>query len=425
LKLRHRGETWALALSFLYFLLLLASYYILRPVRDGLVALLGTDELKYLNLVVLLVMAILTPIFATLMARVPRTKLLPAIYLFAIANLLAFAFVFENAAWLDMGTRVFFVWIMVFNMFVIAVFWSFMADIWNEEQARRLFGLIAAGGSAGGLIGPMLAQRLAAPIGNSGLILTAAILLAGAMICLIALARRVLSQPGTRTNSSELAAFGGSSLQSVKLVARSPFLLGIAGLVCVGAVVAQFAYVETGRLARSLYATQHELTIYFARIDFWTNAVTLCLQAAVVGLLTSRFGIKAPLTGLAIVGCISFIPVALMPTLGMLSVTNVIRRAAEYGLGKPGRDMLYTVATPQEKYLAKNVIDTLVYRGSDSLGNWLHSALLVLGFSLVGLSWVAVLLMGASIVIAMAVARGYYARGGKYLRFWPLVPIAD
>jgi AAA family ATP:ADP antiporter len=190
-------------------------------------------------------------------------------------------------------------------------------------------------------------------------------------------------------------------------------LLGIAALVCISSVVAQFAYVETGRLAREIYTTPHEMTMFFANVDFWTNSVTLVFQAVVVGLLTSRFGIKAPLLGLAIIGCFTFAAVAMSPVLGTLAATNVIRRASEYGLGKPGRDMLYTVTTPQEKYLAKNVIDTLIYRGSDSLGNWFHTILVALGMSLVGLSWTAAGLTGFSALIALGTVRGYYARGGK------------
>jgi len=418
LKAIRPSEAITLALSFAYFMLLLASYYTLRPVRDGLVALLGTDELKYLNLVVLGAMLVLTPVYGELMARIPRASLLPAIYLFAIVNLLAFAFAFSNPAWLAMSTRIFFVWVMVFSMFVISVFWSFMADIWNEEQARRLFGVIAAGGSVGGLLGPLLAQQLVGRIGNSGLVLNAAILLGGALICLITLARKKRTTSEAPLNSvaagqGSQQAFGGSSWQSLILVLRSPFLLGVAALVCISAIVAQFAYIETGRLAREMYATQQELTMFFARVDFWTNCVTLGFQTLVVGFLTSRFGIKAPLMGLAIIGCLSFIPVALSPVLSTLALTNVIRRASEYGLGKPGRDMLYTVTTHQEKYLAKNVIDTLIYRGSDSLGNWLHSALIAVGLSLVGLSWAAAALVGASMVIALAVVRGYHFRGGK------------
>jgi AAA family ATP:ADP antiporter len=373
--------------------------------------------LKYLNLVVLGVMLILTPIFGRLMSSIPRAQLLPRIYLFAIVNLLAFVFALANPAWLAITTRVFFVWVMVFNMFVISVFWSFMADIWNEEQGRRLFGFIAAGGSVGGLIGPKLAKFLAQPIGNSGLVLVAAALLAGAWCCLFVLARRSAASIATQSVRSTIAtdtkAFGGSSLQSIQLVLRSPFLLGIAALVCISSVVAQFAYVETGRLAKVIYTTQHEITMFYADIDFWTNAVTLVFQAVVVGLLTSRFGIRAPLVGMSIIGGLSFVAIAISPGLGMLAATNVVRRASEYGLGKPGRDMLYTVTTPQEKYLAKNVIDTLVYRGSDSLGNWLHSAIIALGLSLVGLSWTAVALSAGSVLIALATVRGYTGRGGK------------
>jgi AAA family ATP:ADP antiporter len=307
---------------------------------------------------------------------------------------------------------------MVFNFFVVSLFWSFMADVWNEEQGRRLFGFIAAGGSVGGIIGPKLAKHLAQPIGNSGLLIIATVLFAGALICLAALARQrhsaaIATQSAHSITSQAGEAFGGSSLQSLKLVLRSPFLLGIAALVCITSVVAQFAYIETGRLAKQIYTTQADVTMFYADIDYWTNIVALTFQAIVVGLLTSRFGIKAPLLGLPIIGGLSFVALAVAPAIGVLAVTNVIRRASEYGLGKPGRDMLYTVTTPREKYLAKNVIDTLIYRSSDTLGNWLHSALIALGLSLVGLSWTAAGILVGSAFIAFATVRGYHNRGGK------------
>jgi AAA family ATP:ADP antiporter len=314
-----------------------------------------------------------------------------------------------------MATRVFFVWVMVFNMFIISVFWSFMADIWNEEQGRRLFGAIAAGGSCGGLIGPTLAQQFVNRIGNAGMMVMAAILLTGAVVCLLILTRignHAKNHAAPIKTAAAEKAFGGSSIQSLRLVLQSPFLIGIAALVCVSSVVAQFAYVETGRLAREAFATQPELTRFFARIDLWTNSLTLVFQAVVTGLLTSRFGIKAPLIGMSLIAFVSFIPVAIAPALGTLAITNVIRRASEYGLGKPGRDMLYTVTTPQEKYLAKNVIDTLIYRGSDSLGNWLHTLLLALGFTIVGISWTAATLLVISLAVAALVVRGYHRRGG-------------
>lgn len=406
----HRSEAATLALSFCYFLLLLASYYILRPVRDGLIAGIGTDQVKFLSVVVLITMLVMTPLFGALMVHVPRHKLLPGIYAFAVANLLMFAVAFtwpELEVW---STRAFYIWVTVFNLFVISVFWSFMADIWNAEQGRRLFGVIAAGGSLGGLLGPMLAQNFAARFGNSGLTVIAALLLCGAIICLLLLGRIARRNPTQEVQITQ--AFGGSSWQGILLVLRSPFLLGIAALVMMGSMVAMFAYIELGRLAKEAFDTPETRTAFFARFDFWTNIAALLLQGLVVGTLTTRWGIKVPLVSLAVIGCVSFIPVALSPLLSMLAITNVARRASEYGLGKPVRDMLYTVATPQEKYLAKNVIDTVIYRGSDALGSWTHTVLLAMGITLTGLGWIAAAAMGATVLIAAAVAHGYRLRGG-------------
>lgn len=406
----QQGEVATLVLSFFYFLLLLASYYILRPVRDGLVAGTGTDQVKFLSVVVLVAMLALTPLFGMLMARVPRHRLLPGIYVFAVVNLLMFAWAFNRPEYDAWSTRIFYIWVTVFNLFVISVFWSFMADIWNAEQGRRLFGVIAAGGSLGGLLGPALAQMFASRFGNSGLTVIAAMLLCGATVCLVLLGRMARRIPSKEIGISQ--AFGGSGWQGIILVFRSPFLLGIAALVMIGSIVAMFAYIELGRLAKEAFSTPAARTAFFARFDFWTNIATLVLQSVVVGALTARWGIKTPLLGLAVIGCLSFIPVALNPVLMTFAVTNVVRRASEYGLGKPARDMLYTVSTPQEKYLAKNVIDTVIYRGSDAVGSWLHTFLLMLGITLAGMGWIAAAAMGSTIVIAAAVAKGYKRRGG-------------
>jgi len=406
----HRGERVALVLSFVYFLLLLCAYYLLRPVRDALVAGLGTDEIKYLSLAVFVVMLAITPLFGLLMTHVPRRTLLPSIYGFFACNLLVFAAVFaaDTGAW---SARIFYVWVTVFSMFVVSVFWSFMADIWREEQGRRLFGAIAAGGSAGGLLGPLLAGALVHRIGTSGLALCSALLLSGTIVCLVLLSR--YAQHDRQSSPPSERALVGSSWQGLLLIVRSPFLLGIASLVLIGAIVAMFAYTETARLAKELIATPTDRAAFFARLDLWTNVAALILQALIVGPLTARFGITAPLIGLALIACIAFGAVAIAPTLLVLGVSNIARRAGEFGLGKPGRDMLYTVASPQEKYLAKNVIDTVVYRGGDFIGGWLYGGLAALGLSLAGFGWLAAITMLGAIVVALAVARGYRERGGK------------
>jgi AAA family ATP:ADP antiporter len=406
----QRGERRAFALSFAYFLLLLCSYYLLRPVRDALVSGLDTDEIKYLSSAVFIVMLCVAPLFGMLMARIPRRTLLPFIYAFFVVNLLLFAVLFHqdaNGVW---PARIFYVWVTVFNFFVVSVFWSFMADIWREEQGRRLFGAIAAGGSCGGLLGPAFARQFADDVGTSGLTLCAAVLLSGAIICLILLRRD--AQPNTTSTTNQQSALHGSGWQGILLILRSPFLLGIASLVVIGSIAAMFAYTETSRLAKELLDTPQARTAFFAQIDLWTNLVALLLQAVIVGPLTSRLGVVAPLLGLGVIACIAFGAVALMPTLWVLGASNVARRAAEFGLGKPGRDMLYTVTTPQEKYLAKNVIDTLLARSGDLVGGWIYATLTLMGLTLAGFGWVAAGMMVGSVAVALGVVRGYRARGG-------------
>jgi AAA family ATP:ADP antiporter len=410
-KAVRAGEGPALALSFLYFLLLLASYYAVRSVRDALVSGLGAVELKFLNTTVFFVMLTITPLFGFLVTHVPRRKLLPAIYAFFAANLLCFAIAFSIS---DLGAwpaRLFYVWLNVFNMFVVSVFWSFMADIWREEQGRRLFGVIAAGGSLGGLIGPALTTLLVTFIGTSGVVLVAAILLSGTVICLLLLGKIANLSGASRTQPTR--ALHGSSWQGFITVLRSPFLLGIAALVLIGSLTSQFAYNESLRLVREAFVAPEGRAAFFASVDFWTNVVALILQALAVGALTVRLGIVAPLIGLMIVGFFSFGALALSPILMTMAISNVARRSAEFGLGKPARDMLYTVATPQEKYLAKNVIDTVIARGGDVTGAWVYSGLTALGMMLAGFGAISAVAMIGSVIVSLAVVRGYHARGGK------------
>jgi ATP:ADP antiporter, AAA family len=407
----RRGEWPTLILSFLYFLLLLASYYAVRSIRDALVSGLSATELKFLNTTVFFVMLAVAPLFGLLMTHVPRRKLLPAVYAFFTVNLLCFAIAFtipKAGAW---PARVFYVWLTVFNMFVVSVFWSFMADIWREEQGRRLFGLIAAGGSLGGLLGPALTKLFVESLGTSGIVFIAALLLSGTVVCLLALAKLAFGSNTEQTHPAR--PFQGSSWQGFIVIMRSPFLLGIAALVLIGSLTSQFAYNELLRLARETFATPETRAAFFANLDFWTNVAALILQAIAVGALTVHFGIIAPLIGLTLVGFFSFGALAVSPILTTLAVSTVARRSAEFGLGKPARDMVYTVATPQEKYLAKNVIDTVISRGGDVSGAWIYSGLVALGATLAGFGALSAVAMIGAVFVSLAVARGYHRRGGK------------
>src|ERR1700722_10763597 len=225
-----------LATSVLSFTLLLASYYLLRPVRDGLAATLGADSIKYLSSAVFVVMLLIVPVFGWLAARVPRPRLVPGLYAFFIINLVTFALAFGRYG--DAGAigarwaRAFYVWLTVFNMFAVSVFWSRMAEVWSEPQGRRYFGIVSAGGSLGGVIGPLLARTFAANVAISGLVWISAVLLTGALIGLSLLART--SADTTPLSAKATEPTGGAVLDGLWLIGRTPFLSGIATLVSLG-----------------------------------------------------------------------------------------------------------------------------------------------------------------------------------------------
>ena len=410
---RAQGELRRVQLSAAYFALLLASYYLIRPVRDALAAGSGAANIKYLATAVFVVMLALVPLFGALVARVRRSRLLPLTYAFFAAQLIVFAVLFRlapNAAW---TARVFYVWTTVFNMFVVSVFWSFMADIWREEEGRRLFGVIAAGGSLGGIAGPLAAHALVGTVGPAGLTLIAAALLAGTVAAIVLLGRENRGVAGRgATVALPEEPVGGAILAGLTRLVRSPFMLGIAALVALSSLLGMFVYIEMAKSAASEFASAAERTAYFSQRDLWVNGASLALQLAAVGPLAARFGVRPLLAGTASIALAAFAGLAAAPAAGMLLAVNVLLRTAEFGIGKPDRDMLYTVVDPETKYKVKNVVDTVVVRGSDVLSGWAHAALGALGLTLAGIAAVGVAVAAALVAIAWAVGSGYRRRGG-------------
>lgn len=406
------GEGYPLALSFTYFALLLASYYMIRPLRDALGAGVGAHEIKYLSTAVFVTMLLIVPVFGWLVARIRRNLLLPLVYGFFVLNLVGFAIAFRAApddAWV---ARVFYVWTTVFNLFVVSVFWSFMADLWREEQGRRLFGVIAAGGSLGGLVGPMLTRALVDDLGLAGVALASAGFLACTLATIVLLAR--YAGPASTLARARLdEPVGGAILAGLARLVRSPFLLGIAALLLVGVTLGMFVYIELAGYVRSAYATAAERTAFYSLRDLAVNALALVLQLVVVGRLTSRFGVRTTLLATATIAVASFAAVGLAPSLLALAVANVALRACEFGLAKPSRDMLYTVVDAETKYKVKNVIDTAVYRGGDAASGFVHAAIVAGGVTLAGIGGIGVVLSCALLALAWAVGTGYRERGGK------------
>ena len=399
------GEGPMLILSFSYFLLLLSSYYIVRPLRDALAA--SVDAYNYLSTAVFLTMLAIAPAFGWLVSHVSRRRLLPALYLFFIADLVAFAVSFQRAPTSHWVGGAFYVWVTVFNLFVVSVFWSFMADIWREEQARRLFGIIAAGGSAGGFLGPVLTRSLVPHLGISGIALVAALLLSGCVGCLVLLGRNVHARAAT---SNEIR---HGSWRGFTLLFRSALLRGIATLVVIYSFIAMFMYIRTGRLALAEFPEIGARTRFFSQIDLWTNAFALALQLLVVGQIAKRAGGIAVLMLVGVALALCFIPIVFFPTLAVLAAINVVRRAMEFGLAKPARDMLYTVVDAEKKYKAKNVIDTTLYRGADMTATWMHGLLAAAGMTLSALGVLAAILALLTVAISLSLGKEYRELGGK------------
>jgi ATP:ADP antiporter, AAA family len=405
------GEGIALALSFTYFFLLLAGYYTIRPLRDSLAAGLGSSEIKYLSTSVFFVMLAIAPVFGWLVSRVRRRILVPSIYAFFAVHLFGFAVLLEVRPHDPDVARAFYVWVTVFNYFVVAVFWSFMADVWREEQGRRLFGVIAAGGSLGGLTGPWLTGTLVERIGNDGIALLACGFLTATLVAIVALERHVQRDgAGTRLRTDEPV--GGAILAGLTRLARTPFLLGIAGIVGIGSLLGMFVYIEMARLVAEQFPTPEARTQFFAQRDTWINGLAVLLQFLVVGRLTSWLGVRTALTGVAVLAAASFAAVAAAPVLATLVVVSVAQRALEFGVGKPARDMVYTVVDVEAKYKVKNVIDTAVARGSETVSGWTHGAFAAAGLGLSGIAGVACAIACGLVAIAWAVGTGYRRRGG-------------
>lgn len=382
----HPDELPALIVSFIYFFCLLCGYYILRPLREEMGIAGGVQALQWVFTATFLTMLAAVPLFGWLTKRFARRTFLPVVYLFFIANLLMFfgAFQFDSArVW---TARVFFVWLSVFNLFVISVFWSFMVDRYTDEQARRLFGFIAAGGSVGAITGPTLTTLLAVPLGPVNLLLISCAFLGGAVVCIRILTSARMS-PVTEAGREPL---GGGVLEGITTLARSRYLLGVALFVVGLTVSATFVYFEQAHIVARTLASAGARTQFFAAIDLAVNILAVTLQLFATGRIMRWLGLTVALAlmpfatagGLALLGA--------MPLLGVLAGFQTLRRAGDYAFTRPAREVLFTVVTRGEKYKVKNVIDTLVYRTGDVLGAWLFATLTTIGLGLSSVAYVGV-----------------------------------
>lgn len=404
-------EVRATLLGFAWFFCLLGGYYLLRPLRDAMGLAGGADELQWLFTGTFVAMLALVPLFGALVTRLPPRRFVPLAYRFFTASILVFCVLIAldlKSVWVG---RVFFVWISVFNLFVISIFWSVLADCFSNAQGRRLFGFIAAGGTAGTFVGPALAASLVTALGPVALTLGAALLLEAALQCFHRLyprpgdARTPDDAPGSATASGDARPIGGSVLAGLALIARSPYLLGLCGYLLLHTAASTFLYFEQGRIVVDAFADTASRTRFFALVDLGVSSLTLLLQLFVTGRLMKRFGVGTALVLLPVASALAFAAVALSPTVAVLAGAQALRRAFDYAIARPAREVLFTVVGREAKYKAKNAIETVVYRGGDAISGWISAGLGAVGIGFAGLAALAIPLAGLWAVLSLWLAR--------------------
>ena len=410
----ERHERVAVAWSFAYFFCILSSYYMLRPMREAMGVESGAASIPYLFTTTFVVMMLASPVFGWIASRYPRRRFLPWVYYFFAANILAFYLAFRYAIASDIDFvwigRVFFVWISVFNLFVVSVFWSFMADLYTREQGRRLFGVISAGGSAGALVGPLATSQLVLPLGFENLLPISATLLLVGVFCIHQLRHWVEAERTdeiTKTVASERP-LGGSALAGLVAVVRSPYFLAISLSSVVASLLGTALYMFMAELVGRQIEGADARTQLFSYIDGATGILALLFQLLVVKHAVRRIGVGWTLSLMPMVSIAGFALLALNPALIVVAVFQALRRAIGFGFMKPTNDMLYSVVTPEQKYKAKNFVDTAVYRGGDLVGTWSVKAMWALGIS--GIAVVLVPFALAWSLITLWLGREYRRR---------------
>ncbi|RIK93391.1 MAG: MFS transporter [Burkholderiales bacterium] len=418
------GERAPLAWSLLLVFSLLASYYVIRPIRDEMGVLGGVENLQWLFTATLVAMLALNPAFSALVRRMPRERFLPAAYLFFAANLVAFAVALATAPaalepWIG---RVFFVWTSVFNLFVVSLFWALMVDVFDSEQGKRLFGLLAAGATVGAIVGSSSTASLVGSLGESRLMLASAALLVLACLCVLRVSRSAKSakrraagegraDAGYRADGrpdnppANEASIGGSAYAGLTHVLRSPYLLAICAYMLLFSITSTLLYFLQAEIVAQQFHERAARTRFFASIDLAVNAATLLVQLFVTGRVLHRFGVARTASILPALSVAGFGALALAPGVAVLVAAQFGRRVLNFGLARPTRELLFTVLSREDKYKAKNAIDTVVYRAGDQVGSWSYAALAWAGLGITGIALVAVPLSVGWLAVSWWVGR--------------------
>src|SRR5438874_6186653 len=387
------NEVRALWLGFILFFVVLAGYYVIRPIRDNIGAT-QFENLWWMFTVVLVAMIVANALFSMIVARMSRRKFIPIAYRFFILNLVIFFVLMQfmppgKQPWVD---GCFFVWVSVFNLFATAVFWGFMTDIFTNEQGKRLFGFIAVGGSLGGILGPSITTSLVHRVSTGVLLLICAGMLeiaAKSVRFFPAEFRRDDAKANDETVAAEKP-IGGKFWDGITHICKSPYLFGLLVFILLYTLTSTWAYFQQSELSNVGFADMAARTAFFAKLDLSVNTLTLLLQVFLTGRLMKFLGVTVTLLFMPVLSLFGFAAMGLMPVLTVLAAFQIARRASTFAFMRPAREVLFTVLRREDKYKAKSFIDTFGYRCGDQFGAWSYGGMQALGLSLSAISYIAV-----------------------------------
>jgi AAA family ATP:ADP antiporter len=405
----REGEAGGLVRAFAYFFTLLYGYYLLRPLREEMGIRGDVTKIHWLFNATFVAMLAAVPIYSALLARVPRRRAVPWVYRFFLLNLVAFwALVRADVAAVWMA-RAFYVWVSVYNLFVVSVFWSLLADVFTPGQGKRLFGFVSAGGTAGALFGSATVAWLSAHLSVGVLVLMSAASLELAAQCASGLSRWARRAPSAGADAAprrEEGALGGSAWSGFTAVVRSRYLLGVALQVVLFSLGSTFLYLNLLRIAAAVLPGTAARLALFAKVDLAVNVLALAMGSLATGRFIAATGLRGALAAVPAFTVAGFGFAALSPGLWTLGAFQTLRRALHFAVDRPAREVLFTVVPPEDKYKAKSFVDTFVYRGSDALSSNLHAALAAgLGLAVPGLSAAGIPFALASFALALWLAR--------------------
>ena len=399
-------EVRAMLASAVFFFCALASWFVLRPLRDAVAAGTTPTQLSWLFVGTLTMTLIANPLFWALVVRFPPRKFIPYAYQVIVASLLVFYVLLRlgrghDGSAVDVWTsRAFFVWTSMFNLFVTSLFWCFMADVFRSDQAKRLFGFIGVGGTLGSVAGSAATAVLAKGIGDVNLLLVSCVLLELATVTVARFplpesAPELAGDTDRQAQLSQVAqlqgrAVGGNLWAGFTHTVKSPYLLGIAVFLVLFTIGSTFLYFEQSSIVGGTFADRATRTAVLARVELLVQVLTVLTQVFLTGRIIRWFGLVAALAFLPIVSMLGFGVLASVPVFGALAAFVVLRRAGNFALTNPGMEVLFTVVPREDKYKAKSFIETFVYRGGDQIGAWTFAGLTALGLGLSAISWVAV-----------------------------------